>query len=85
MEPVWVSRLTRIKSRSQLNLDPFLTKTLASPHVAGLSAYIMALENLTTPDSVTARIKNLAMIGNGTVKSPGVGSPTLIAYNGSGG
>lgn len=57
---------------------------VASPHVAGLSAYLMAFENLTTAASVTARIKQLAVAGNGTVKSAGTGSPTLIAYNGSG-
>lgn len=44
----------------------------------------MALENLTSPATVVARIKQLAVTGQGTVKSAGTGSPTLIAYNGSG-
>lgn len=58
---------------------------LASPHIAGLSAYLMSLnESLTTPALVSARIKQLAVAGKGTVKSAGTGSPKLIAYNGSG-
>lgn len=44
----------------------------------------MALENITTPASVVSRLKELAVAGNGTVKSAGTGSPTLIAYNGVG-
>jgi oryzin len=55
---------------------------IATPHVAGLAAYLIALEGLSTPAAVVARIKALAT--SGTITSPGSGSPNLIAYNGNG-
>lgn len=54
--------------------------SMATPHVAGLAAYLIALEGLTTPAKVQARIKALATSGD--VTSAGSGSPNLIAYNG---
>ncbi|KAG4434068.1 Subtilisin-like protease 2 [Cadophora sp. M221] len=56
--------------------------SMACPHVAGLAAYLIALEGLTTPASVQSRIKALGTTGK--VISPGSGSPNLIAYNGNG-
>jgi subtilisin family serine protease len=56
--------------------------SMATPHVAGLAAYLIALEGLATPAAVVARIKALAT--SGLVTSPGTGSPNLIAYNGNG-
>jgi oryzin len=54
---------------------------VATPHIAGLSAYLIALEGLSTPAAVVARIKALATSGKVTdVK----GSLNLIGYNGNG-
>jgi oryzin len=55
---------------------------MATPHVAGLAAYLIALEGLSTPAAVVARIKALAT--SGLITSAGSGSPNLIAYNGNG-
>ncbi|KAJ0161415.1 Alkaline proteinase, partial [Colletotrichum tanaceti] len=56
--------------------------SMASPHVAGLAAYLQALEGLSTPAAVTNRIKALGTSGRvtGTLS----GSPNLVAYNGNG-
>ncbi|ESZ93713.1 hypothetical protein SBOR_5898 [Sclerotinia borealis F-4128] len=56
--------------------------SMATPHVAGLSAYLIAFEGLSTPAAVVARLKALA--NSGLITSPGSGSPNLIAYNGNG-
>ncbi|CAL3972326.1 unnamed protein product [Diplocarpon coronariae] len=55
--------------------------SMACPHVAGLSAYLISLENIATPADVQSRIKELGVSG---VTSAGSGSPDLIAYNGNG-
>jgi oryzin len=55
--------------------------SMATPHIAGLAAYLISLEGLATPDAVVARIKALATSGKvKDVKS----SLNLIGYNGSG-
>ncbi|KAJ4264538.1 proteinase B [Fusarium torreyae] len=56
--------------------------SMATPHLAGLALYLQVLEGLTTPASVTSRIKALGTSGRitGTLS----GSPNLIAYNGNG-
>ncbi|CAD6456269.1 d8f3fb16-a9a2-4889-868b-a7b6ea0050cf [Sclerotinia trifoliorum] len=56
--------------------------SMATPHVAGLAAYLIALEGLSTPAAVAARIKTLAT--SGSITNAGSGSPNLIAYNGDG-
>lgn len=56
--------------------------SMATPHVAGLAAYLIALEGLSSPAAVVARLKALAI--SGAVTRPGSGSPNLIAYNGNG-
>ena len=56
--------------------------SMACPHVAGLAAYLIALEGLSTPAAVASRIKALALTGK--VTSPGTSSPNLLAYNGNG-
>lgn len=61
-----------------------LILSIACPHVAGMAAYLISLEGLTTPAAVTARIKELAVQGGGVVTNPGAGSAAGIAYNGSG-
>ncbi|KAI0389467.1 subtilisin-like protein [Xylariaceae sp. FL0594] len=56
--------------------------SMATPHVAGLALYLMALEGLTTPSAVTARIKALAT--SGKITSVPSGTVNLVAYNGNG-
>ena len=55
--------------------------SMATPHVAGLAAYLIALEGLSGPAAVTSRIKALGTTGRVTDLK---GSPNLIAYNGNG-
>lgn len=56
--------------------------SMATPHVAGLAAYLIAKEKLASPADVLSRITVLATAG--TVSAAGSGSPNLIAYNGDG-
>lgn len=59
--------------------------SMASPHVAGLAAYLMGLDStLNTPALVTAKITSLAASTGAVASNAGTGSPTLIAYNGDG-
>jgi hypothetical protein len=44
----------------------------------------MALEGLTTPATVTARIKQFAGTTGRAVMGANIGTTTLIAYNGDG-
>ncbi|RPA95409.1 alkaline proteinase [Choiromyces venosus 120613-1] len=67
--------------------SPTATNTIsgtstASPHVAGVAAYLIALEGLTTPAAVRSRM--VALAGTGLVTNPGTGSPNKLLYNGSG-
>ncbi|KAI5778005.1 peptidase S8/S53 domain-containing protein [Geopyxis carbonaria] len=56
--------------------------SLAAPHVAGLAAYLIALEGLKGPAQVAARIKKLAV--EGVVGSVGTGTTDAMAFNGVG-
>lgn len=56
--------------------------SMATPHVTGLALYLIALEGLSTPAAVIARIKALAT--SGEITDIGTGSPNLIIYNGNG-
>ncbi|KAF8848994.1 putative subtilisin-like protease, partial [Acephala macrosclerotiorum] len=56
--------------------------SMASPHVAGLAAYLMSLESLSNPAAVTARILQLAGTTGANVTGVRTGTTTLIAYNG---
>lgn len=55
--------------------------SMACPHVAGLAAYLIGLEGLSSPAAVVARIKSLATTG--IVQDPS-GSANLVVYNGNG-
>lgn len=55
--------------------------SMASPHVAGLVAYLQGLSGGLSASAVTSQIKSLAT--SGRVTSPGTGSPNLIIFNGS--
>lgn len=61
---------------------------MASPHVAGLAAYLMSLDgNLTTSDApslVSAKLKSLAASTGAAVTGANSNTTTLIAYNGDG-
>lgn len=56
--------------------------SMASPHVAGLAAYLMALENITNVDAVAARIKGLARATGSHVLGNVKGTTPLIVNNG---
>ncbi|OAL69919.1 Subtilisin-like protease 2 [Trichophyton violaceum] len=51
----------------------------ASPHVAGLVAYLMSIENLPSPSAVTARVLNLTIPN---LVKDAKDSPNRVVYNG---
>ena len=57
--------------------------SMASPHVAGLAAYLMALEGITDPAAVADRIKQLAQATGAQVGNNVPGTTSLIANNGN--
>jgi len=57
---------------------------MACPHVAGLAAYLMALEGITTAADLTTRMRELAATTGASVLGQVQGTTTLIAYNGNG-
>lgn len=56
--------------------------SMAAPHVAGLAAYLMALEGITGVQAVADRITELARATNATVRNNIPGTTNLIANNG---
>ncbi|TDZ17918.1 Alkaline protease 1 [Colletotrichum orbiculare MAFF 240422] len=56
--------------------------SMASPHVAGLAAYLMGLENLNTVKGVTDRMLALAEASGASVQRNTAGTTNLIANNG---
>lgn len=57
--------------------------SMASPHVCGLAAYLMALEGITDVDAVSDRIKALARASGASVGNNQRGTTSLIANNGN--
>lgn len=57
--------------------------SMASPHIAGLAAYLMALEGLNTVDGVVRRIQQLAGRTGASVKQNARQTTPLIANNGN--
>ncbi|KAH8793270.1 peptidase S8/S53 domain-containing protein [Hyaloscypha finlandica] len=55
--------------------------SMATPHIAGLAAYLIALEGITTPAAVQSRIKALATSGK-IIDAESANN--LIGYNGNG-
>lgn len=55
--------------------------SMATPHVAGLAAYLIGLGGLSSPADVVAKIKS---IGTKDVVQDPKGSINLVAYNGNG-
>lgn len=54
--------------------------SMATPHVAGLAAYLLALEGPCLPQALCERIRSLAT--RDVIKKPGPFSPNLLAFNG---
>lgn len=57
--------------------------SMASPHVAGLAAYLMALEGITDQAAVADRIVELASLTGARVSNNVPGTTSLIANNGN--
>ncbi|EUC28686.1 hypothetical protein COCVIDRAFT_93959 [Bipolaris victoriae FI3] len=58
--------------------------SMACPHIAGLAAYLIALEGPRSPTALCKRIQELATKDAITNIRDGDDSPNLIAYNGNG-
>ncbi|KAK4098653.1 subtilisin-like protein [Parathielavia hyrcaniae] len=56
--------------------------SMAAPHVAGIAAYLMALEGITGVQAVADRIKELAQQTGARARGVPRGTTTLIANNG---
>ncbi|KAI5921073.1 subtilase [Camillea tinctor] len=57
--------------------------SMASPHIAGLAAYLMALEGLTDPTAVSDRMKELGAATGASVRRNARGTTDVIANNGN--
>ncbi|OTB00718.1 hypothetical protein M426DRAFT_65329 [Hypoxylon sp. CI-4A] len=57
--------------------------SMASPHIAGLAAYLMALEGLTDATAVSDRIKELGTASGAAVRKNVKGTTSVIANNGN--
>ncbi|KAF7549957.1 hypothetical protein G7046_g8168 [Stylonectria norvegica] len=57
--------------------------SMASPHVAGLAAYLLGLQGDSTPDALVALIKDLASKTGAKVQNNVAGTTDLIANNGN--
>lgn len=55
--------------------------SMASPHVAGLAAYLLRFEGARSPAALCSRIASLAT--RNTITRIGSGSPNLLAFNGN--
>lgn len=68
--------------RSDTSTDTLSGTSMASPHVAGLAAYLMSLEDITGAQAVSDRIKELAQGTGARARGAPRGTTTLIANNG---
>lgn len=73
IKSAWIGSTTAVHSISGTSM--------ATPHVVGLAAYLMALEGICGSKAVTARIKELAV--SGVVKLSGEGTVDCLIYNGA--
>jgi subtilisin family serine protease len=58
--------------------------SMATPHVAGLAAYLLALNGALKPADVKAKIRSLATPGKITLSAAAAGSANYLAFNGWG-
>lgn len=56
--------------------------SMATPHVAGLAAYLLGFEGKKTPAALGARIQTLST-KNKITGIPGTGTPNYLAFNGN--
>ncbi|EME79398.1 uncharacterized protein MYCFIDRAFT_35047 [Pseudocercospora fijiensis CIRAD86] len=56
--------------------------SMATPHIAGLAAYLIALEGSLSPSALCSRIQDLST--KDVITSAGARSPNYLAYNGNG-
>ncbi|KAK3346192.1 serine protease [Lasiosphaeria hispida] len=63
--------------------DTLSGTSMASPHITGLAAYLMALEGITGVTAVSNRIKQLAAATGANVGNNVQGTTSLIANNGN--
>lgn len=75
------SSITSAWIGSNLSRNTISGTSMASPHVCGLAAYLMAYEGLTSPSAVINRIIELSTAD--VVTNPGSGSSNRLVYNGS--
>ncbi|KAI0108886.1 subtilase [Nemania sp. FL0031] len=69
--------------KSNTDTETLSGTSMASPHVAGLAAYLMSLEDLTTAAGVAQRMKSLAAATGATVVKNVRGTTSAIANNGN--
>jgi subtilisin family serine protease len=58
--------------------------SMATPHIAGLGAYVLGLSGAMTPSALASRLQSLATTGSITLASAASTSPNLLAFNGAG-
>jgi subtilisin family serine protease len=57
---------------------------MASPHVAGLAAYLLGLNGKQTPAAIGKKIKDLATKNAVTISGTGTSTtPNILAFNGA--
>ncbi|KAI0876946.1 subtilase [Hypoxylon argillaceum] len=69
--------------KSNTDTETLSGTSMASPHVAGLAAYLMGLEGLTSAADVAARMKTLAAATGASVVKNVKGTTSAIANNGN--
>ncbi|KAK2594849.1 hypothetical protein QQS21_007437 [Conoideocrella luteorostrata] len=76
------ANITSAHSKSDIAVAAHAGTSQATPHVSGLAAYVMALENITNPKEVATRLKALAKQSGASLKWPVPNTTNLIASNG---